>query len=80
MCNVCSKRIRTRISYASERNIEGNEWNAWIGTIRSTFRKGTILDYWRASGLETLLDPDFQNFVNNEIIDKEYFNVKLGWM
>ena len=48
-----------------------NEWNAWIRTIRSTFRKGTIGDYWKGSELETLLDPDFQNFINNDIIGKE---------
>ncbi len=48
-----------------------NGWNGWIRTIRSTFRKGTIEDYWRASHLETLLDPDFQKFINNDIIGKE---------
>jgi hypothetical protein len=48
-----------------------NEWNGWIRTIRSTFRKGTIGDYWSTSELETLLDPEFQDFINNEIFGKD---------
>ena len=42
--------------------LKENEWNAWNRTIRSTFRKGTIGGYWRASEIETLLDPRLSKF------------------
>ena len=45
-----------------------NEWAGWIGLIRSAFRKGTIGEYWKAIEPENWFDPEFRDFINNEII------------
>ena len=47
-----------------------NEWNGWLRIIRTAFEEGTIGDYWKESELEKWFDPDFEDFINNEIVPK----------
>ena len=51
------------------RVLRENEWAGWIGLIRAAaFRKGTIGEYWKAIEPENWFDPEFRDFINNEII------------
>jgi len=50
--------------------LKENEWNGWLRTIRKTFEGGTIGDYWKAAELGEWFDTEFQDFINNEIIQK----------
>jgi hypothetical protein len=50
--------------------LKDNEWKGWLRQIRATFREGTIGDYWKASDLGEWFDPDFQDFINNEVISE----------
>src|SRR3954465_4939990 len=47
-----------------------NEWNGWLRNIRNAFKGGTIGDYWKNSDLEAWFDPEFQDFINNEVISE----------
>jgi hypothetical protein len=42
-----------------------------MGSIRSAFRKGTIGEYWKTIEPENWFDPEFQDFINNEILRLE---------
>ncbi|MGN6821727.1 MAG: hypothetical protein ACTHJ7_02960 [Candidatus Nitrosocosmicus sp.] len=46
------------------------ECNGWLQTIRTAFKEGTIGDCWKDSELEDWFDPEFQGFINNEILLK----------
>ena len=47
-----------------------NEWDGWRRTIGGVFKNGTISDYWKKSELESRFDPEFQGFINNEILQE----------
>jgi len=49
--------------------LKENEWNGWLRRIRNSFKKGEISDYWN-SELEEWFDPEFQDFINNEILQQ----------
>jgi hypothetical protein len=51
--------------------LRDNEWAGWMGLIRSAFRKGTIGEYWKTVEPENWFDPEFQDFINNEILGRE---------
>ena len=51
--------------------LRDNEWAGWIGLIRAAFRKGTIGEYWKTIEPENWFDPEFQDFINDEIIGRE---------
>ena len=55
-----------------QRNVlTDNEWEGWLRWIRSTFEFGTMGDYWgERIDPKRWFDPDFEDFVNNEIIKK----------
>ncbi|MDQ3847539.1 MAG: hypothetical protein M3261_01120 [Thermoproteota archaeon] len=48
--------------------LKHNEWVGWIRLIRAAFRKGTIGEYWKTIEPENWFDPEFRDFVNNEIV------------
>jgi hypothetical protein len=48
--------------------LRDNEWAGWIGSIKASFRKGTIGEYWKTVEPENWFDPEFQDFINNEIV------------
>jgi hypothetical protein len=51
--------------------LRDNEWAGWIGSIRAAFRKGTIGEYWKTIEPENWFDPEFQDFINNEIVRED---------
>ena len=51
--------------------LSDNEWVGWLRWMRSAFAEGNISDYWEKTiHPEKWFDPDFQNFIDNEIIKK----------
>jgi hypothetical protein len=48
--------------------LRDNEWAGLIRSIRAAFRKGTIVEYWKTIEPENWFDPEFQDFINNEIL------------
>jgi hypothetical protein len=48
--------------------LRDNEWAGWIRSIRAAFKKGTIGDYWKTIEPENWFDPEFQNFIDSEIV------------
>src|SRR4030095_3412274 len=49
--------------------LSDNEWTGWLRWMKSAFEQGTINDLWKTNiDMEKWFDPDFQNFVENELI------------
>jgi len=49
--------------------LSDNEWTGWLRWMKSAFEQGTIKDLWKTNiDMEKWFDPDFQNFVQNELI------------
>jgi hypothetical protein len=51
--------------------LKDNAWNGWLRLIKGTFKEGTIGDYWKETEIGEWFDPDFRDFINNDIIGKE---------
>ena len=46
-----------------------NEWMGWSRYITSAFQHGNIYEIWKNNiKLEKWFDPDFQKFINDEIL------------
>ncbi|HEY9492037.1 MAG TPA: hypothetical protein VIP56_08635 [Nitrososphaeraceae archaeon] len=49
--------------------LSDNEWTGWFRWMKSAFVQGMIKDLWKTNiDMEKWFDPDFQNFVENELI------------
>ena len=49
--------------------LSDNEWTGWLRWMKSASEQGTIKDLWKTNiDMEKWFDPDFQNFVENELI------------
>ncbi len=54
-----------------QRNVlNDNDWIGWLQWMRNCFRKGTITEIWKQVESEKWFNPDFQNFINREILDE----------
>jgi hypothetical protein len=54
-----------------QRNVlNDNDWIGWIQWMRNCFQKGTITEIWKQVESEKWFNPDFQKFINIEILDK----------
>jgi hypothetical protein len=51
--------------------LKDNEWKGWLRQIRATFKEGTIGDYWKDTNLGEWFDPEFQEFIDNEILERD---------
>ncbi|MEO9363623.1 MAG: hypothetical protein ABI348_06950 [Nitrososphaera sp.] len=52
--------------------LSDNEWNGWLRWMRTAFAQGTISEYWNSDiDPRNWFDPDFEDFINNEIIGKK---------
>lgn len=58
------------VFHMRKRNVlSDNEWTGWLRWMKSAFEQGTIKDLWISNiDMEKWFDPDFQNFVENELI------------
>ena len=51
--------------------LSDNEWTEWLRWMKSAFEQGTIKDLWKTNiDMEKWFDPDFQNFVEKELIPR----------
>jgi len=51
--------------------LSDNEWTGWLRWMKSAFEQGTIKDLWKTNiDMEKRFDPDFQNFVEKELIPR----------
>ena len=51
--------------------VSDNEWTGWLRRMRSCFEEGKIREYWESGlELEKWFDPAFEDFINNEIVQK----------
>ena len=46
-----------------------NDWTGgWLQWMKNCFRKGTITEIWKQVESERWFNPEFQNFINREIV------------
>jgi hypothetical protein len=50
--------------------LNDHEWTGWLQWMRNCFKYGTIGQQWKQIQAERWLNPDFENFLNEEIIPK----------
>jgi hypothetical protein len=50
--------------------INDDDWTGWLHWMRNCFKYGTIGEQWKLIQSERWLNPDFENFLNKEIILK----------
>jgi hypothetical protein len=50
--------------------LNDDDWTGWLQWMKNCFKYGTIGDHWKSIQSEGWLNPDFENFVNKEIILK----------
>ena len=50
--------------------LNDDEWTGWLQWMRNCFKYGTIGEQWKQIQSERWLNPDFENFLNEEIIPK----------
>ena len=48
--------------------LKDNEWNGFLRSMKAAFSGGTIGDYWKVVEPEKWFDPEFQNFIDKEIL------------
>ena len=50
--------------------LNDHEWTGWLQWMRNCFKYGTIGEQWKQIQTERWLNPDFENFLNEEIMSK----------
>jgi hypothetical protein len=61
---ICSHAYAMR-----KRNVlDDNEWQGWLHWMRHIFRRGTIKETWKQIEPDKWFNPDFQNFIDTEIV------------
>jgi hypothetical protein len=50
--------------------LNDNEWTRWLKWMRNCFKYGTIGEQWEQIESERWFNPDFENFLNEEIMPK----------
>ena len=50
--------------------LNDDEWIGWLQWMRNCFKYGTIGEHWKQIESERWLNPDFEDFLNKEIILK----------
>ena len=64
---ICSHAYAMR-----KRNVlDDNEWIGWQQWMRRIFRRGTIKETWKQIEPDRWFNPDFQNFINTEIVGEK---------
>jgi hypothetical protein len=63
---ICSHAYAMR-----QRNvINDHDWIGWLQWMRNCFKYGTIGEQWKLTQSERWFNPDFENFLNEEIMPK----------
>jgi hypothetical protein len=50
--------------------LNDHEWTGWLQWMRNCFKYGTIGEHWKQIQSERWLNPDFEDFLNREIMPK----------
>jgi hypothetical protein len=50
--------------------INDNDWIRWLLWMRNCFKYGTIGEQWKQIQSERWWNPDFENFLNEEVVPK----------
>jgi hypothetical protein len=50
--------------------LNDHEWTGWLQWMKNCFKYGTIGEQWKQIQAERWLNPDFENFINEEIVPK----------
>ena len=50
--------------------LSDNEWTGWLQWMRNCFKYGTLGEQWNPIQSERWFHPDFQTFINKEIVPK----------
>jgi hypothetical protein len=50
--------------------LNDHEWTGWLQWMKNCFKYGTIGEQWKQIQTERWLNPDFENFLNEEIMPK----------
>jgi hypothetical protein len=50
--------------------LNDHEWTGWLQWMRNCFKYGTIGEKWKQIEAERWLNPDFENFINEEVVPK----------
>jgi hypothetical protein len=50
--------------------LNDDDWTGWLQWMRNCFKYGTIGEQWKQIQTERWLNPDFENFVNEEVMRK----------
>ena len=50
--------------------LNDHEWAGWLQWMKNCFKYGTIGEQWKQIQTERWLNPDFENFINEEINPK----------
>src|ERR671927_921495 len=50
--------------------LNDHEWAGWLQWMRNCFKYGTVGEQWKQIQSEGWLNPDFENFINEEIMPK----------
>jgi hypothetical protein len=51
--------------------LNDDDWTGWLQWMRNCFKYGTIGEQWKQIQSERWLNPNFENFLNEEIILKQ---------
>jgi len=50
--------------------LNDHEWTGWLQWMRNCFKYGTIGEHWKQIQSERWLNPDFEDFLNREIMPR----------
>ena len=50
--------------------VNDNEWRGWLRYMKSAFEQGTIAETWKNIDARKWFDPDFEEFINKELVKK----------
>ena len=50
--------------------LNDHDWTGWLQWMKNCFKYGTIGEHWKQIQSERWLNPDFEDFVNSEIMPK----------
>jgi hypothetical protein len=63
---ICSHAYAMR----QRRVLNDDDWTGWLQWMRNCFKYGTIGEQWKQIQSERWFNPDFENFLNKEIMPK----------
>ena len=50
--------------------VKDSEWRGWLRNMKSVFEQGTIAETWKTIDARKWFDPDFEEFINKELVKK----------